>query len=68
MVCYVNVYQYQCYACTACDDARIRVWRIPEGGLTTTLTEPEAMLIGVFYLGLPLIVFTVCVFVCRSPG
>jgi len=30
----------------ACDDARIRVWNIPEGGLTDTLTEPEFFLIG----------------------
>lgn len=30
----------------ACEDARIRVWNIPEGGLTTTLTEPEFFLIG----------------------
>ena len=34
----------------ACDDARIRVWDIPEGGLTETLTEPEFFLIGKFHL------------------
>ena len=30
----------------ACDDAKIRVWTIPEGGLTKTLTEPDLFLIG----------------------
>lgn len=30
----------------ACDDAKIKVWRIPSGGLTETLTEPEFLLIG----------------------
>ncbi|XP_077983604.1 coronin-7-like [Glandiceps talaboti] len=30
----------------ACDDAVIRVWEIPEGGLTETLTEPEIILKG----------------------
>ncbi|KAK6173712.1 hypothetical protein SNE40_017118 [Patella caerulea] len=29
-----------------CDDAKIRVWRIPEGGLTETLMEPEFYLRG----------------------
>lgn len=28
------------------DDAKIRVWQVPEGGLTETLTEPEAILQG----------------------
>ena len=25
----------------ACDDARIKVWDIPNGGLTETLTQPK---------------------------
>ncbi|ESO90597.1 hypothetical protein LOTGIDRAFT_163798 [Lottia gigantea] len=29
-----------------CDDARIRVWRIPEGGLTENVEEPEMVLRG----------------------
>ncbi|KAM6913724.1 coronin-7 [Lycodopsis pacificus] len=28
------------------DDAKIRVWQVPEGGLTETLTEPEVLLQG----------------------
>lgn len=32
--------------CTAGEDARIRLWRIPEGGLQETLQEPEAILRG----------------------
>ncbi|NXY38724.1 CORO7 protein, partial [Pomatorhinus ruficollis] len=32
--------------CTAGEDARIRLWRIPEGGLQETLREPEAVLQG----------------------
>lgn len=28
------------------DDAKIRVWQVPEGGLTETLTEPEVILQG----------------------
>lgn len=28
------------------DDAKIRVWRVPEGGLTETLTEPALILQG----------------------
>uniref|UniRef100_A0A8C7HY68 Coronin n=1 Tax=Oncorhynchus kisutch TaxID=8019 RepID=A0A8C7HY68_ONCKI len=28
------------------DDAKIRVWQVPEGGLTETLTEPETILQG----------------------
>uniref|UniRef100_A0A4W5LTP8 Coronin n=1 Tax=Hucho hucho TaxID=62062 RepID=A0A4W5LTP8_9TELE len=28
------------------DDAKIRVWQVPKGGLTETLTEPEAILQG----------------------
>ncbi|XP_056144758.1 coronin-7-like isoform X2 [Lampris incognitus] len=28
------------------DDAKIRVWQVPEGGLTETLTEPEFILQG----------------------
>ncbi|XP_014784002.1 coronin-7 isoform X1 [Octopus bimaculoides] len=30
----------------ACDDAKIRVWNIPEGGLKESVSEPEFMLIG----------------------
>ncbi|XP_006824884.1 LOW QUALITY PROTEIN: coronin-7-like, partial [Saccoglossus kowalevskii] len=30
----------------ACDDAVIRIWMIPEGGLTETLTQPEFILKG----------------------
>ncbi|XP_029293414.1 coronin-7-like isoform X1 [Cottoperca gobio] len=30
----------------ACDDAKIRVWKVPEGGLKETLTEPEVILRG----------------------
>lgn len=32
--------------CTAGEDAKIRLWRIPEGGLQETLQEPEAILRG----------------------
>lgn len=28
------------------DDAKIRVWRVPEGGLQETMTEPEMILQG----------------------
>lgn len=28
----------------ACEDAKLRVWTIPEGGLTETLTEPEYLI------------------------
>lgn len=28
------------------DDAKIRVWQVPEGGLKETLTEPELILQG----------------------
>uniref|UniRef100_A0A673NA66 Coronin n=1 Tax=Sinocyclocheilus rhinocerous TaxID=307959 RepID=A0A673NA66_9TELE len=31
---------------TTGDDAKIRVWQIPKGGLTETLTEPECVLRG----------------------
>lgn len=31
---------------SASDDAIVRVWQIPEGGLTETLTEPAAELVG----------------------
>jgi len=31
---------------SASDDAIVRVWCIPDGGLTTTLTEPAAELVG----------------------
>lgn len=34
------------YYSTACDDAKIRVWTVPDGGLTHTLTEPDFCLIG----------------------
>lgn len=30
----------------SCDDAKIRVWNIPEDGLTESLTEPDMCLIG----------------------
>ncbi|XP_064489724.1 coronin-7-like [Ornithodoros turicata] len=30
----------------ACDDARVRIWTIPEGGLTQSLTQPVAELKG----------------------
>lgn len=30
----------------ACDDAKIRVWQVPEGGLKETLTEPEVIMQG----------------------
>ncbi|XP_064636401.1 coronin-7-like isoform X2 [Lineus longissimus] len=30
----------------SCDDGRIHIWRVPDGGLTTTLTEPEGKLVG----------------------
>lgn len=29
------------------DDAKIRVWQVPEGGLQETITEPEMILKGV---------------------
>ncbi len=29
-----------------CDDAQVKIWRIPEGGLTEPLTEPDAKLKG----------------------
>ncbi|XP_053326631.1 coronin-7 [Spea bombifrons] len=31
---------------TGCEDGRIRVWQIPENGLTETLTEPQTVLTG----------------------
>uniref|UniRef100_A0A8C1TEV1 Coronin n=1 Tax=Cyprinus carpio TaxID=7962 RepID=A0A8C1TEV1_CYPCA len=37
----VNVYPFR-----TGDDAKIRVWQIPKGGLTETLTEPECVLRG----------------------
>ncbi|XP_053370623.1 coronin-7-like isoform X3 [Clarias gariepinus] len=30
----------------ACDDAKIRVWKIPKGGLVETVTEPQCVLQG----------------------
>lgn len=45
------------HTCVACDDAKIRVWTIPECGLTKTLTEPDFYLIGE-------LVGDVCVGVC----
>ncbi|XP_063759449.1 coronin-7 [Eleginops maclovinus] len=30
----------------ACDDAKIRVWQVPKGGLKETLTEPEVIVQG----------------------
>jgi len=32
--------------CLACDDAKIRIWTIPEGGIDDTLTEPSLYLKG----------------------
>lgn len=37
-------YEFLCNL--AGDDAKIRVWRVPEGGLKETLTEPELILQG----------------------
>ncbi len=34
------------YMYLACDDAYIRVWQVPDGGLTETLTEPLVKLKG----------------------
>ena len=31
---------------TACDDARIRIWNVPDGGLKETCTEAQFSLIG----------------------
>lgn len=48
--CFVSVslpllkYEFLCNL--AGDDAKIRVWRVPEGGLKETLTEPELILQG----------------------
>ena len=42
--CFTRI--YCCVFSLACEDARIRVWTIPGGGLTHTLTEPEFFLIG----------------------
>ena len=36
---------------TAGEDAKIRLWRIPEGGLQETLREPEAVLRGEGHVG-----------------
>lgn len=32
--------------CVGCDDAKVRVWDIPEGGLVETLNEPTLVLAG----------------------
>ncbi|XP_016381271.1 coronin-7-like [Sinocyclocheilus rhinocerous] len=37
---------FECVCLKAGDDAKIRVWQIPKGGLTETLTEPECVLRG----------------------
>lgn len=39
---------------TAGDDAKIRVWQVPEGGLKETLTEPELILQGAGRTSTPL--------------
>ena len=31
---------------SACDDGKVRVWEIPEGGLKETMTEPKLVLKG----------------------
>jgi len=33
----------------ACDDAKIRIWNIPEDGIDGTLTEPTLYLKGILY-------------------
>ena len=33
----------------ACDDAKIKVWNIPEGEWSETLTEPDDILRGMSY-------------------
>lgn len=35
-----------CVGAAAGEDAKIRLWRVPEGGLRDTLQEPEAVLRG----------------------
>lgn len=35
-----------CVGAAAGEDAKIRLWRVPEGGLQDTLQEPEAVLRG----------------------
>lgn len=35
---------------SACDDAKIRIWDVPEDGLTETLTEPTSYLHGIVIL------------------
>lgn len=35
-----------CLCVLAGDDAKIRVWQVPEGGLKETLTEPELVMQG----------------------
>lgn len=45
IIVYVTTkYKWMCIS--AGDDAKIRVWRVPEGGLKETLTEPELILQG----------------------
>jgi len=34
---------------SACDDAKIRIWTIPEDGIDGTLTEPSSYLKGSWY-------------------
>lgn len=41
---YLLKYNFMCIS--AGDDAKIRVWRVPEGGLKETLMEPELILQG----------------------
>lgn len=42
----MDLLQYNFMCISAGDDAKIRVWRVPEGGLKETLTEPELILQG----------------------
>ena len=44
----------------ACDDARIKVWDIPNGGLTETLTQPKFSLTGMQYYTVIIITKNLC--------
>ena len=44
----------------ACDDARIKVWDIPNGGLTETLTQPKFSLTGMQYYAVIIITKNLC--------
>lgn len=46
-------YLFVRYLLVACDDAKLKIWDIPAGGLTETLVEPSFYLHGpLFYLTL----------------